>query len=65
MIATKRIANRNNRWVEREPGDYQDGYQDGFSDASRIMEGGAFFEIGLAVFCLVAGAFFGWAVSGL
>jgi hypothetical protein len=62
MIAQK---DRINFESTRSQSDYQDGYTDGFLDASRITDSDAFFEIGIGVLCLVIGVFFGWAVSGL
>lgn len=49
----------------RELDDYESGYVDGWLAGSGIAEREAFFEIGLAIFSLVVGVFFGWAVSGL
>jgi hypothetical protein len=61
------IAIKEQTTTRYEAGDdndsYQEGYTDGFIDASGITDGDAFFEIGLALLCLAIGGLVGWAVA--
>jgi hypothetical protein len=61
MIALKEQTTRYEAGDDNDS--YQEGYTDGFIDASGIMESDAFFEIGLALLCLAIGGLVGWAVA--